>query len=79
SAGTNYEEARTAESRSDFVHKLKIALKELRESSYWLKVVRDAGLLAVDRLDGIIQEATELSNILATSIITAKQNAKQGS
>ena len=37
--GSHYEEACGAESRSDFIHKLRLALKELRESSYWLRVI----------------------------------------
>ena len=40
SAGANYEEERSSESNADFVHKLKLVLKELRESIYWLKVIR---------------------------------------
>jgi len=39
SAGANYEEAQGAESKEDFIHKLQIALKELRESNYWLPVL----------------------------------------
>ena len=45
SPAPNYAEARGAESRADFVHKLKIALKELNESSVWLKMVLRAGLI----------------------------------
>jgi four helix bundle protein len=43
SAGANYEEARGAESKEDFVHKLQIALKELRESNYWLRLLVRSG------------------------------------
>src|SRR5258706_14932273 len=39
SCGANYEEARGAESRADFIHKLQIVLKELRESLYWMKLL----------------------------------------
>lgn len=39
SAGANYEEAQGAESKSDFIHKLQVALKELRESNYWLRLL----------------------------------------
>jgi len=39
SAGANYEKACGAESRADFIHKLHLVLKELRESSYWLRLI----------------------------------------
>ena len=42
----NYGEARGAESRTDFVHKLKIVLKELNETAVWLKLIREIGLLS---------------------------------
>jgi four helix bundle protein len=45
SGGANYEEARGAESPADFVHKVTIALKEVRETRYWLRLVLQAGLL----------------------------------
>ena len=45
SVGANFEEAQAAESHNDFVHKLQIALKELRESGYWLKVVSRSNLV----------------------------------
>ena len=41
SCGANYEEARAAESRADFVHKMQVVLKELRESIYWLKLIKN--------------------------------------
>lgn len=44
SCGSNYEESRGAESRADFVHKLGIALKEIKESRFWLKVIFTARL-----------------------------------
>ena len=46
SAGANYEEACGAESRADFIHKLQIVLKELRESLYWLRLTKKAGLIS---------------------------------
>ena len=45
SVGANFEEAQAAESRDDFVHKLQLALKELRESNYWLRLLAQAGKL----------------------------------
>lgn len=74
SAGANYEEACGAESRADFVHKLQIVLKELRESLYWLKLIAKAGLIEAEdsKLLAVLQETKELTSIIAKSIVTAK-------
>ena len=72
SAGANYEEARSAESRADFVHKIQISLKELRESLYWLKLIVRAGLVPAKDLEVLNAEANELIRIFAKSVITAK-------
>ena len=72
SAGSNYEEARGAESRADFVHKLAVSWKEIKETHFWLKVVLRAELLRPKRLGEIIQEANELNGILAQSLKTAR-------
>jgi four helix bundle protein len=70
----NYEEARGAESRADFVHKLNIALKELRESRAWLRLIIRSALLPAVRLEELLDEATQLCNIVAKSVVTAKNN-----
>ena len=72
--GANYEEARAAESRADFVHKTSVAAKEVRESLYWLKLVEQAGLQTSSALD-LIQEANELVAILTSSVKTARRQA----
>jgi four helix bundle protein len=74
SSGANYEEACGAESRPDFIHKLQIVLKELKESLYWLRLIQKASLIhPVDpNLSALLQEATELANIVAKSIVTAR-------
>lgn len=71
SSGANYQEAYAAESRADFVHKMQIGLKELRESLYWLKLINKSfqDTLAV-QLE--LNETQELANIVAKSIVTAK-------
>jgi four helix bundle protein len=74
SAGSNYEEARGAESRADFVHKLAISSKETRESSFWLRLVHRAALVKPDLVTSLIREAEELSAILAKSLSTARRN-----
>ena len=76
SAGANYEEACGAESRADFIHKLQVVLKELRESLYWLRLILRAELMPVDELGGAIKEGGELANIIAKSIVTARKNKK---
>ncbi len=73
SAGANYEEACGAESRADFTHKLHIVFKEIKESLYWLRIVKKAEILKTSRLDEIIDETRQLTNIVAKSIITAKK------
>jgi len=71
SSGANYQEACAAESRADFVHKLQIVLKELRESLYWLKLIKKSFSNTVD-LQTELNETQELANIVAKSIVTAK-------
>ena len=74
SAGANYEEACGAESRSDFIHKLQLVLKELRESAYWLKLATKASLLSPEKGEVLSREVDELLNIIAKSVVTAKKN-----
>jgi four helix bundle protein len=68
----NYEEACAAESKRDFVHKLRICLKEVRESRAWLRLTARRRLLKVDRLLGLIDESEQLARIIGQSIATAK-------
>ena len=76
SVGAHYEEARGAESKADFLHKLGIALKECRETRYWLKVIYRAKLLSGDFPAHLLREADELCAILGQSILTAKGRAR---
>jgi four helix bundle protein len=72
-ASPNYAEARDAESRADFIHKLKIVLKELRETKVWLILILRAEIvLPNNRLDPLIQECDELISIFVKSVKTAK-------
>jgi len=70
--GANYEEARGAESRADFVHKAKISGKEMRESRYWIQLIQHANLTPDIDLAPSIQEAHELVAILSASAKTAQ-------
>ena len=77
-AGANYEEARGAESRADFVHKMGIVLKELKETRYWLRIVAEAKLVSSRRLGPLVEECEELCAIAGKSIMTAKRNRNVG-
>lgn len=73
-SGPNYEEGCAAESPKDFIHKLRIALKEMRETNYWLRFSARAELLPTERLSELIGETEELKRILGKSIVTARAN-----
>ncbi|NIN71031.1 MAG: four helix bundle protein [Gemmatimonadetes bacterium] len=77
SPAADYAEARGSESRKDFIHKMKVCLKELRETFVWLKLAKELELGSGPELDEAIAEADELIGIFVTSIATAKRNAKQ--
>jgi len=70
----NYGEARAAESRADFIHKLKIALKELNETGIWLRILKGSFALDADLLTQLVAENTELCKILVASVQTARRN-----
>ena len=77
SPAPNYGEAQSAESRSDFVHKLKVSLKELRETGIWLRVVIHAKMAnPASELAPLVQETDELIAILYRSVETAKKNTR---
>ena len=77
SPAPNYGEAQGAESRADFIHKMKISLKELRESYVWLKIIQKSKMIVDDvELTLLIKETNELISIFFTSIDTAKKNRK---
>ena len=67
----NYGEARAAESRSDFIHKLRIVLKELNETAVWLQLIVESSMFARDKTIAIVVENEELCRIIAASIKTA--------
>src|SRR6266851_1346702 len=59
----NYGEARGAESRADFIHKLKVVFKELNETTIWLEVIAQSSLLSADMIGAIVAENRELCRI----------------
>lgn len=74
SPAPNYGEARAAESRKDFVHKLRIALKELNETRVWLKMIILAEMMPQTRIGDLLDECEQLCKILSASIHTSRKN-----
>ena len=77
SGGSNYEEACGAESRPDFVHKMSVVLKELKEAHFWLRVIQRTGMITATHADPVLDECKQLCAIIAQSIITAKDRKKR--
>jgi four helix bundle protein len=76
SVGANAFEARSAESRADFVHKMQVAVKEARETAYWLALLGEAKFADPTELSSLNEECDQLTAILVASIKTAKKNAE---
>ena len=72
----NHGEVEAAESRKDFIHKLKICLKELRETRRWLRLLGKAAMVPAPKMTLILGETEELIRIFFTSIRTAENNTK---
>lgn len=73
-AALNYGEAQAAESHSDFIHKMKICLKEIRETRVNLRIIKEKPLLKGDAVERALDEANQLMAIFLKSIETAKAN-----
>jgi four helix bundle protein len=77
SPAPNYGEAQSAESRSDFIHKMKLCLKELRETRTWLLMLIRANLISpTSKIEPLLDENDQLISIFVASIKTAKHNQK---
>jgi four helix bundle protein len=76
SPAPNYGEARGAESHADFVHKLRIVLKELNETSIWLRIIERSQLLRSELMRDIIIENIALRRIFAATLKTTRQVPK---
>jgi four helix bundle protein len=77
SPAPNYGEARGAESRADFVHKLRIAVKELNETGIWLLIILEARMVPTFLVENLIKENRELACIFGASIRTAQARASR--
>jgi len=73
SIGANAEEAQAGQSRADFISKYAIALKEARETIYWLRLVQETSYLGDVGIDRLIQEAEEISKIIGSIIVNTKK------
>ncbi len=79
SPGANYIEALEAMSRKDFVHRLRICRKEIRESGYWLCLIIDANsnnAIVVNKCKLLVTESDEIKRMLSSSIITIEGSSK---
>jgi four helix bundle protein len=72
STAPNYAEARGAESRADFIHKLGIVQKELNETSVWLRILVRTVAEKKENIVSILAENQELARIITASVVTAK-------
>ncbi|UCF20003.1 MAG: four helix bundle protein [Gemmatimonadota bacterium] len=78
-AAPHHAEAQGAESRKDFVHKMKLGLKELREALVWLEFARELGIGKREEVEEVIVETDQLIRILVSSIATAQRNDRRTS
>lgn len=74
SIGANVAEANQAQSKSDFIHKLSISLKESFETEYWLDLLLDSDFLTTDQAASVSSDCKELQKLLTASIKTAKSS-----
>ena len=76
SIGANIVEAQAASSRKDFTNFLNYALKSANETKFWLGLLRDSGREDKGLIDPLLEDTKQLSNILASSILTLKREQK---
>jgi len=76
SVGANAEEAQAAQSKPDFISKNSIALKEARETYYWLRLLIAAGIMPEKKLAELRDEAEELKRILGSIVVSARRSQR---
>jgi four helix bundle protein len=74
SIGANVEEAQGAQSKADFIAKYHIALKEARETHYWLRLLKSMNVVPENRLCDILDECEAIKKILGACLVTGKKN-----
>jgi four helix bundle protein len=77
SAPPNYDESGAAESREDFIHKLSVSLKEMRESRGWIRFIGKSALLPEKDVALLFDESDQLCRILGKSVNTARQGGSK--
>ncbi len=75
SIGANTEEAQNCGSKKEFIHTMTIALKEARETEYWLKIINEVKLADKDLVSSLLLEVNELIKILTSIIKKSKLNS----
>ena len=73
SIGANVNEALSAQSKRDFVHKLSISLKEARETNYWLNLLKDSNYISLESFTNLNDKCNQVTKILSSIILTTKQ------
>ena len=73
SIGANVHEAVSSESKRDFIHKMGIALKETRETSYWLNLLKDSSYISYETFDSLHSDCHSIIKILNSIILTTKE------
>ena len=76
SIGANIIEAQASPTRKDFALYITHSLKSANETAYWLKLLRDSGKMAPDKINAVILECDELARILGASLVTMKTNSE---
>ncbi|HRH49869.1 MAG TPA: four helix bundle protein [Panacibacter sp.] len=76
-AGALIREAEYGQSKTDFIHKLTIALKEANETEYWLSILKDTNYIEQKLFESLLIDCKEILRLLIASIKTAKQSNKQ--
>jgi len=74
SVGANFREAEYGESKTDFIHKMAIAQKEINETIYWLELLKETKYITNKEFDSIHLDAVEVIKLITSSIKTAKLN-----
>lgn len=77
SIGANIHEAQGGQSKADFIAKMYIAYKEARETSYWLRLIRESQIVSMERLHDIIDETEQIMRILSSILLSARRNEKK--